>query len=41
MQQERDEVYATLPYAASFCCLVGKWKDCEELKPEPKENGFS
>ena len=37
MQQERDEVYAALQYAASFHCLVQQWKDCEELKPKPKE----
>ena len=37
MQQERDEVYAALQYAASFHCLVQQWKDCEELKPRPKE----
>ena len=37
MQQEREEVYAALQYAASFHCLVEQWKDCEELKPEPKE----
>ena len=24
-------------YAASFHCLVGQWKDCEELRPKPKE----
>ena len=23
--------------AASFHCLVDEWKDCEELKPKPKE----
>ena len=37
MQQEREEVYAALQYAASFHCLVEPWKGCEELKPEPKE----
>ena len=37
MQQEREEVYAALQYAASFHCLVEEWKDCEELKPKPKE----
>ena len=37
MQQEREEVYAALQYAASFHCLVVQWKDCEELKPKPKE----
>ena len=24
-------------YAASFHCMVEQWKDCEELKPQPKE----
>ena len=37
VQQEREEVYAALQYAASFHCLVKAWKDCEELKPKPKE----
>ena len=39
MQQEREEVYADLQYAASFHSSVEEWKDCEELrpKPEPKE----
>ena len=37
MQQEREEVYAALEYAASFHCLVEEWQDCEELKPTPKE----
>ena len=37
MQQEREEVYASLQYAASFHCLVEEWKDCEEVKPTPKE----
>ena len=37
MQQERWEAYAALQYAASFHCLVAQWKDCEELKPKPKE----
>ena len=37
MQQEREEVYAALQYVASFHCKVEEWKDCEELKPEPKE----
>ena len=32
-----EEVYAALQYAASFHCLVEQWKDCEELKPKPKE----
>ena len=37
MQQEREEVDAALQYAASFHCSVEEWKDCEELKPKPKE----
>ena len=37
MQQESEEVYAALQHAASFHCLVEGWKDCEELKPKPKE----
>ena len=37
MQQERQEVCAALQYAASFHCLVEQWKDCEELRPTPKE----
>ena len=37
IQQEREEVYAVLQCAASFHCLVEEWKDCEELKPKPKE----
>ena len=37
MKQEREEVYVALQYAASFHCLVEEWKDCEELKPKPKE----
>ena len=37
MQQEREEVYAALQYAAGLHCLVEEWKDCEELRPKPKE----
>ena len=37
VQQERDEVFAGLQYAASFHCLVEEWKDCEELKPRPED----
>ena len=37
MQQEREEVYAALQHAASFHCLIEQWKDCEELRPKPKE----
>ena len=36
-KREREEVYAALQYTASFHCLVKEWKDCEELKPKPKE----
>ena len=36
-QQVREEIYVALQYAASFHCLVEEWKDCEELKPKPKE----
>ena len=36
-EREREEVYAALQHAASFHCLVEEWKDCEELKPKPKE----
>ena len=41
MQQEREEVYAALQCAAGFHCLVKQWKDCEELRPKPKEKWFS
>ena len=37
MKQKREEVCGALQYAASFKCSVEEWKDCEELKPEPKE----
>ena len=37
IQQEREDVFAALQYAASFHCLVEEWKGCEELKPRPKE----
>ena len=37
MTQEREEVYVALQYAASFHFVVEEWKDCEELKPKPKE----
>ena len=36
MKQER-EVYAALQYAVSIHCLVEELKDCEELRPKPKE----
>ena len=32
--QEREEVFAALQYAASFCCLVEELKDCEEFESE-------
>ena len=34
IQQEREEVYGALQYAASCHCFVEEWKDCEELKPK-------
>ena len=34
--REREEVCAALQCAASFRCLE-EWKDCEKLKPKPKE----
>ena len=37
VKKEREEMYAALQYAASFHCLPEEWKDCEELKPRPKE----
>ena len=37
MLQEKEEVYVALQHAASFHCLVEEWKDCEELKPKPRE----
>ena len=37
LQQEREEVFAASQYAASFYCLVEERKDCQELKPKPKE----
>ena len=40
MQQEREEVYAALQHAASFDCLVEEWKDCQELRPKPKEESI-
>ena len=40
VQQEREEAYASLQYAASFHCLVEERKDFEELKPKPKEKSI-
>ena len=37
MQQERENVHASLQYATIFHCLAEQWKDCEEPKPKPKE----
>ena len=37
VQHEREEVYAAWQYAASSQCMVEQWKDCEELRPKPKE----
>ena len=37
VQREREDVSATLQYAASFHCLVEEWKDCKALKPQPRE----
>ena len=37
VKQERTELHVALQHAASFHCLVEEWKDCEELKPKPKE----
>ena len=41
VQQQREEVYLALQYAADFYCLVEEWVDCEELKPKPKTSGSS
>ena len=30
-------MYVALQYAASFHCLVEELKDCEDLRPKPKE----
>ena len=37
VQQESEVVYAASQYAVSFRCMVEEWKDCEEVKPKPKE----
>ena len=37
VQQKRGGVYAAVPYAARFHCLVEVWRDCKELEPKPKE----
>ena len=37
MQQERKEMCVALQHAASFHCLVEEWKDCEEIRPKPRE----
>ena len=36
VQQKREEVCASLRYAASFYCLLEEWHECEEPKPKPK-----
>ena len=36
-ERGREEVFAALQHAASFHCLLEKWKDCEELEQRPKE----
>ena len=41
VRQEREEVFAALQYAASFCCLVEELKDREELEPKSKEKRIS
>ena len=40
IQQEREEVYAALQYAACFRCLVEEWKDCEELEQQEKKSWY-
>ena len=37
----KEEVCAALQYAASFHCQVEEWKDCDELKPKPKDKLIS
>ena len=37
----REEVCVALQHAARNHCLVKEWKDCEELKPKPKEKRSS
>ena len=37
----RTDNFLELQHAASFHCSVEEWKDCEELRPKPKENGSS
>ena len=36
-REQRQCSRRALQYAAIFHCLVEEWKDCEELKPKPKE----
>ena len=40
MQQEREEVFLALQYAASFHCLLEELKDCEELWLAEREEGL-
>ena len=37
VQQEEKMCTQPVQYTASFHCLVEEWKDCEEIKPQPKE----
>ena len=37
MKQKKEQVYVALQCAASCHCLVEEWKDCQELKPKPKD----
>ena len=41
VQQEREEVYAGLQYAARFHCLVEEWKHCEGSSRSQKKRRFS
>ena len=40
-QQEREEVYAALQYAASFHCLVEEWKGLQELSSHSRKKSGS
>ena len=41
VQQEREEVYVALQYAASFHCLVEGWRIVKSSTRKQKINGFS
>ena len=41
VQQEREEVYEALQYAASFHCLAENGKIVKSARPSPKKNWFS